>query len=390
MQRFEDIEKSKKLTILVLSWRDIRAPKMGGAEIFTHEMISRCKTIRFIHFSPMFPDAASREDIDEILYLRSGGILSVIAEARRFYRQNRHKIDYVIDECNTHRFFTKFWVEKNKRIFMIFQLTREIWKYMVKFPANLIGSLFETTMLKLNKNDYTITISKSTKQDLLNVGYADNKVSIIYPGLNFVPFPLEMQTKKESAPTFIYVGRFAKYKGIDIAINAFCMLKKECRNAKLWITGKKDTDYITEVLEPICRQQGISLGEPEQNADITLWGFVSEQEKLRLMSRAKALVFPSIREGWGMIVTEAGAVGTPSIVFDSPGARDAVNYGQAGYICEVNDAVHIYRLMKNSIENEAEYQAIRKKGYEFACQFSWEKTAQEFEKYITRRTNTTY
>ena len=43
-----------------------------------------------------------------------------------------------------------------------------------------------------------------------------------------------------------------------------------------------------------------------------------------------ALMFPSIREGWRIPVTEAGCVGTPSIVYDLPGIREVADYGRTG------------------------------------------------------------
>ena len=131
------LESDPRITVLALSWRDIKAPKAGGAEIHTHEMLSRAdhKKIRIIHFSPLFDSASPDETIDGVRYLRQGNIFSVISAAHAFYRANRDRIDFVIDQCNTHRFFTPFWVPQEKRIFYIHQLTREIWDIQATFPV---------------------------------------------------------------------------------------------------------------------------------------------------------------------------------------------------------------------------------------------------------------
>ena len=102
------LESDPRITVLALSWRDIKAPKAGGAEIHTHEMLSRAdhKKIRIIHFSPLFDSASPDETIDGVRYLRQGNIFSVISAAHAFYRANRDRIDFVIDQCNTHRFYT--------------------------------------------------------------------------------------------------------------------------------------------------------------------------------------------------------------------------------------------------------------------------------------------
>jgi glycosyltransferase involved in cell wall biosynthesis len=380
------LEKSSKITILFLSWRDIKSPKMGGAEIYTHEMMrnSDLNKFRIIHFSPMFEGAKYLENIDGIIYIRKGNLLNIIWKCRIFYKKNKNKIDFVVDQCNTFRFFTKFWVNYKKRIFLIFQLTREIWNFHLKFPFNKIGMLAETSMLKLNKNDLTITESESTKRNLEAVGFDTNKIKIIPVGLNFKVWNEKDFLNKESIPTFIYVGRFAKYKGIDICISAFGELKRIYNNAKLWIVGKKDEKYINHSLIPICSQYNLSYGNLSENKDIVYYGFVTEDKKLELLSKAHILVFPSIREGWGLIITEAAAVGTPSIVFNSPGLIDAVNFGKAGYITKKNNIQGIVEIMEDTIKNIMKYEEIRKNAHEFSKNFNWECTGRQFTDIILK------
>jgi len=368
-------------TILFLSWRDIRAPKMGGAEIFTHEMMKRSDLTRFriIHFSPLFEGGVEEEEIDGITYLRRGGVLSVISEARKYYRSHRQEIDYVVDQCNTHRFFTPFWVEREKRIFFIHQLTREIWFRHMSFPASLAGYLTESPLLRLSRRDYTITVSPSTKEDLLKLGFRKDRVFIIPEGIDFTHWTQKDFLPKEPSPTFIYVGRYAKYKGIDATIEAFGILKREYPDARLLVLGKKNPSYLDRQLAPLCRKYSLDF---ESGKDVDFKGFVSEDEKLKLMSRSHCLVFPSLREGWGLIITEAAAVGTPSIVYDSAGTRDAVDYGKAGYLCRENTVESIHTLMKRVIEQKEEYTLIRKTSHDFSRNFHWENTGKAFTDFM--------
>ena len=67
-------------------------------------------------------------------------------------------------------------------------------------------------------------------------------------------------------------------------------------------------------------------------------GFVSEEEKLALLRRTWANLFPSPKEGWGITVMEAAACGTPSLASDSPGLRDSVRDGETGYLVPHGDA----------------------------------------------------
>lgn len=386
MKYDDKLAKDGRKTILALSWRDIKSPTAGGAEVHTHEMLSRVdnKKYRVIHIAALYSGLENAENIDGVNYIRKGNIGTVIWHAFLYYRKNKENIDYVIDQCNTHRFFTSLWVKREKRIFYIHQLTREIWDINMKFPFNKIGKCMETPLLRLNKKDYAITVSESTKQDLIAVGFDANKIFIVPNGISFEPWKTEEFKTKESAPTYVYVGRYARYKGIDVAVEAFGMLKEERPDAKLWILGKKNEEYVSECLMPICNKYNLSWGDAGDSADVISWGFVSEQEKLDLLSKATALLFPSMREGWGIPITEAGNVGTPSIVFDSPGIRDAVNLGKAGYLCLKNDVDGLLEQMLLAADDEALYQNKRMAAYDFSKQFQWEKTGIKFEEVLER------
>ena len=110
------LEKSDKKTLVFLSWRDIKSSKMGGAEVFTHQMLKRLnhEEYRIIHLSPKEDKLSSDENIDGIRYLRDGNIISVINFAKKFYLTNKEQIYCIVDQCNTHRFFTPLWVKKIK------------------------------------------------------------------------------------------------------------------------------------------------------------------------------------------------------------------------------------------------------------------------------------
>lgn len=385
MKYNDRLQKEDRITILSLSWRDIKSPASGGAEVHTHEMLKRanCEKYRIIHLSPLYKNMEKYECIEGVNYLRKGNIFTVIWYAILYYYENKNNIDYVINQCNTHCFFTSFWVKRKKRIFYIHQLTREIWDINLKFPFSKIGKCLETPLLRLNRKDCAITVSESTKQDLIAVGFDANKIFIVPNGVNFEPWKPEEFKRKENAPTYVYAGRYARYKGIDVAVEAFGKLKEERPDAKLWILGKKNEEYISECLLPICDQYNLSWGDAGDSTDIISWGFVSEQEKLDLLSRATALLFPSMREGWGIPITEAGNVGTPSIVFDSPGIRDAVNLGDAGYLCQKNDVDGLLEQMLLATNDESMYQEKRMAAYDFSKQFQWEKTGIKFEEFIS-------
>ena len=362
-----------KYVILSLSWRDIKSPKSGGAEIHTHEMLKAINPDKYViyHISMYDKKLPRAEEIDGIHYLRGGNVPGIIFYAFFYYVRNRKKIKIVIDQCNTFRFFTKFWVNKKKRVFYIHQLTREIWNIQLGGIMGKVGQQLESFMLKLNKNDYTITVSRSTKEELLELGYKEEKITIIPNGLPYQIYQRERDFDKEDALTFIYVGRYAKYKGIDDTITAFGELKKKREDVRLWVVGKTDEEYIANVLIPICDKYDLTYGTND-NQDVVFWGFVNEEKKFELMQRAHALICPSIREGWGIIISEAGYLGTPSIVYNSPGLRDAVDYGNAGYLCHENTPQELVFHMQSVIDRHEQYIYYQEEAVKMAEKLKWE------------------
>lgn len=364
---------NNKYFFLFLSWRDIKSPKAGGAELHTHDLIRVMDKNKYeaILFTPRYKGLSKDETIDGVRNLRRGNVITVIFWSWIYYLKNRNNVDFVVEQCNTHRFFTKFWVPAKKRIFYIHQLTREIWDINMKFPLNIIGKKLETPMLRLQRKDYVFTVSKSTMKDLVDIGFNPNKIMIIPSAIEeeFLGLPLDKNIKQKKH-NFVYVGRYSKYKGIDASIEALGIVRKQYKDAKLWIVGKIDYVVVNDVIVPFSQKYDFTYGT-EPNNDIVLCGFVSAENKYRIMKESLALLFPSIREGWGLIVTEAGAIGTPSIVYNSPGCRDSVDYGRSGYMCSENTPEKLAENMINCIENESDYVEKRRIAYEYANSFSW-------------------
>ncbi|MCD6367558.1 MAG: glycosyltransferase, partial [Candidatus Aenigmarchaeota archaeon] len=96
------------MNILVFNWRDIKNPASGGAEVYTHQifkrLVSRGHSVTL--FTSSFPNAPSKEIIDDITVIRSGSKYTVYSKAKKFYKNSKQKFDIVVDEINTIPFFT--------------------------------------------------------------------------------------------------------------------------------------------------------------------------------------------------------------------------------------------------------------------------------------------
>jgi glycosyltransferase involved in cell wall biosynthesis/O-antigen/teichoic acid export membrane protein len=300
----------KLLRILILNWRDLAHPKAGGAEVYTQNVAN--EWIRAGHEVTLFSSAIegrpTTENLNGLRIVRRGSRWSVYREARRFYRkEGRGKFDLVIDEVNTRPFFAPKWVDDAPVIALIHQVCRELWQYQVPFPMAFVGRYwFEPRWLRAYSNVATATLSTSSKESLESYGLS--KVVIVPVGYNA---PVNIPAvSREVDPTIVFIGRLEAHKRPKEAIRAFELLRENAMpTAKLWVIGSGPME------DELRRSQ------PE---GVEFLGWVSQEEKASRLARAHVLIVTSVREGWGLVVTEAASVGTPVVAYRVAGLSDSV------------------------------------------------------------------
>src|SRR5205814_5174991 len=119
-------------------------------------------------------------------------------------------------------------------------------------------------------------------------------------------------------PTFLYVGRLKRYKGVEIALRALALARRARPDVALEIAGG---GHDRGRLERLART--LARGEAAR-----FLGFVAETEKRRLLRRAWAVGLTSPKEGWGISNVEAAACATPALASDSPGLRESVRHAE--------------------------------------------------------------
>lgn len=127
-------------------------------------------------------------------------------------------------------------------------------------------------------------------------------------------------------PVFVYAGRLIPEKRVSLLIDAFALLRKRKPDARLTIFGRGPEE------EAIGAQ--IALLGLDHAARLA--GFVAEADIQEAMARAVAIVQPSEREGYGMVVVEAASRGVPVVVVDAPdnATVELVDAGRNGFIAD--------------------------------------------------------
>jgi glycosyltransferase involved in cell wall biosynthesis len=348
------------MRILILNWRCPSNPKAGGAEAVTFEIARRLVLAghQVEWFSAMFPGASVEEDLDGVRVVRGGHQWSVHWEAFKRYRGRlRGCFDVVIDEVNTIPFLTPLWANIPCLMF-IHQLAREVWWYETPFPLSAIGFAAEPIYLRAYRRRSVLTDSESTRADLARLGFTGT-ITVLPLGLEPVssePIP------KAEPPTVLYVGRMAPSKRVDHVIRAFALFSSTVSNGRLWLVGGGSAEYLYR-LHRLVNRLRIA-------AQVEFLGHVSPAEKHQRMAQAHVLAMASAREGWGLVVLEANACGTPAVVYDVPGLRDSVVNGETGLLVSASPealASSLVRLWTDPLLRERLGQAARERtrGYSF-------------------------
>jgi glycosyltransferase involved in cell wall biosynthesis len=360
------------MSILWFNWRDILNPEAGGAEVFTHEMMKRL-TKRGYHmtlFTSRFDGCQLNENIDGVDVIREGNKYTVYRQAKKYLKAYKHHYDLIIDEINTRPFFTPKYVREKQVIALIHQLARDFWFYETRFPLNYIGYYYlEKKWLSNYKDIITVTVSNSTKIDLEEMGF--KKLFVVPPGLNVTP--LLTVKKKEANPTLIFIARLKKAKLPHHALQAFSIIKREIPDAKMWIIGD---GYLREKLESF------------KIKDLTFFGHISNEKKYELLSLAHIILAPAVREGWGLVVTEANAMGTPAIGYDVHGLRDSIRHDETGITIKERSPEAMAQQAILLLRDKNRLSKYSANALKFSKQFSWDKTANSFDKILNNQYET--
>ncbi|MDP3994838.1 MAG: glycosyltransferase family 4 protein, partial [bacterium] len=363
------------MKILIFSWRDIKYPGCGGAEILTLKLARGwVKSGHKVHLvSAKFQGAKNEEEIEGVKIFRPARFDSYspfqycfyLYKTIGFYRQKlAGKYDLVIDQVHGLPFFTPFFV-KERVVFFPLEVAKSIWFYEVPFPFSLFGYLLELAYIKIFSNLPFLTISPSTSYDLTNLGVKN--VFTITPGVHGQR--LKRLPRKSQSPLLISLGRITKMKRLEDTILAFRLLHKELPHIKLVIAGLGKADYLDR-LKNLCQTMAI-------DDRVVFTGFISEKEKIKLLSSAWIIVSTSLREGWGLTVIEAASCGTPSVAYRVAGLVDSVKDGETGFLCRKNNPEELAKNIKKLLINPRLRRKFSQNALDWSRKFSWKKTTQE-------------
>jgi glycosyltransferase involved in cell wall biosynthesis len=355
--------------VLLVNWNDRENPHAGGAEIHLHEIFGRLA--RAGHQVDLVTSGwrggAANAELDGLRITRVGGRHSFALRARPAVRAalRAARYDVVVEDINKlplflcgltdrpfcaivpHLFGTTAFAEAN------WAMAAAVWLAERPVPVAYRRAWFHA-------------ISESTRDDLVARGVARERITVIYPGVDAVHYTPDAATPRMEVPTFLYVGRLKRYKGVDTALRALAEARRRGGgDLRLAIAGQGNDRAR---LERLAERLGIA-------AAVRFHGFVPEDEKRRLLRSAWAVVFPSPKEGWGISNVEAAACGTPALASDSPGLRESVRHEHTGFLVPHGDVAALAERMRALAADPGLVARLGRAARAFADGLSWDRAA---------------
>ena len=383
------------MNILILNWRDVRHPKSGGAELVTMEHAKGWVRAghRVTWLTAGYTGSKGESIVEGVRFVRRWGSLSVYLYAPFYVLFNARFFDVIVDEVHGFPFFSPLFTHKPVVVF-IHEIAGEIWDFMFPFPKNILGKLLERWYFRLYRHCLFWTDAPSTVDELVQRGISKNQCTAI-------PCPIITDerlmikdkrskkshssfiihhTSKEKYPTFLFVSRVVRMKGIEEIIKAFSFIARTQSEARLWIVGAGQDSYVAELKE-MMQEYGIE-------SHVIFFGNVSEKRKYELMSRAHILLHASVKEGWGLVVLEAAAVGTPAVVYNVAGLKDVVRSGRTGIVIPDNSPREMAREAIRLYSDPDKYPEFQRNGKVWAAGLTWPRAVKQSLSILTRAIHT--
>lgn len=368
------------MKLLWISWKDRWHPKWGGAEVLTHELRKRlCGEGHDVTLLTSGYGQAQRQEISDGIKIIRVGKNRYTHPLRAIAHYNlrlRNKFDVVIEEVNATPYFSVLTERAAKRFLFYHHLEREVWLHEAPPPLNLVGyHLIEPLATRVLGRSGTplITVSESTKQEMLRYGFRPEEAHVISEGIELKPLDNLDEGNKFKQPTMLSLGGIRAMKRTLDQIKAFELAKGIIPNLQLKVAGDASGPYGEKFLEYIARSPF--------KRDIDYLGKIHHRDKPRLMRSCHLIAVTSVKEGWGLIVTEAASQGTPAVVYDVPGLRDSVRHNQTGLITKESPQ-SMASAIASIFHDQSKYRSLRKAAWEWSKQITFDQSYKDLKQVL--------
>lgn len=212
-----------------------------------------------------------------------------------------------------------------------------------KLKKGLFKFLFENRYLKSAKG--LVAINKGEEEDINNFFGGELPVEIIPNSIprNILDF-IESERSLSDQKLMMYLGRLDYLnKGIDLLLEAFAKYAHEETEIKLFLVGpfyKNHQKFIVRLISKLKLKSRVVITRP-------LYG----EEKIKLLKKARLLLYPSRWEVFGLSIIEGMALGIPVLTSDRINLAEEIKRADAAFVASLS-VESIYEQMKLAMKND--------------------------------------
>lgn len=354
-------------SVAMLSWRDRGNPEGGGAELYLAQMAQGLQAHgdQVTVFTARYPGSAADETVDGIRYVRRGGKLSVYLWGMTLLAIGKlGRPDVVVDVQNGLPFFTRA-VTRRPVVVLVHHVHREQWPVVYQGFMGKLGWWLESRLSPvLYRSSQYVAVSRATRSELSTLGVNPSRVAVVHNGTEEIP---DRSPVKSEHPSICVVGRLVPHKQVEHAIDALAQLLPEFPEARLTIVG---SGWWEEQLREYAAASPAA-------AAIEFLGQVDEATRNAVYERSWVMAVPSLKEGWGLVITEAAGWRTPTVAYRSAGGTaESIAHGESGLL--VDDIDGFTEALRLVISDDVLRKELSEGAVAHASQYTWSQSQANF------------
>lgn len=228
----------------------------------------------------------------------------------------------------------------------------------------------DNSVLEVKLSDFAVGASTFTLKTLIKQGMSEDCVHLAPYGVNIKDFKPRKEFKKIDKMRFLFVGSFSQRKGISYLLQAFKELEDVGENISLAMAGRGIMDYdLVKSYNLKCLETYINL---------------PTEKLVELMQESDVFVFPSICEGFGLVLIQAMATGLPVITTHNTSGPDFVEEAKDGFLIEPQNVEAIKDKVRYFLQNPEDVKRMGENAITKSKDFTWDKFSSEIIKSVEK------